>query len=247
MLDAGSDNREEGIMLNGARGSLLIGAVLLCIVPLLQGDTAAGLRAFQNKDYAAARREWTEAANLGQAVAQYNLGMLYSKGLGVTKNPEEAYRWLRLAAEQGQVDAQFQVGLMREKGVGVRQDYTQAQVWFTLAAERGDSEAEVSLAELYDEGHGVQKDLARAVYWYKLAAEQGLPEAQSRLGACYAAGKGVAKDRVQAYFWLTLAAKQHDNNAEKQRAELAARLSQDEIAKTDSSVSQWKPKAAPVH
>jgi TPR repeat protein len=218
------------------------GAVCFCFGQVLFGDTAAGLRAFQNKDYATARREWSEAADRGQAEAQYNLGMLYLKGLGVARNPEEAFRWFRLAGEQGQADAAFQVGLMREKGVGVAQDFAQAQVWFTLAAEHGDSEAEVSLAELYDQGQGVPKDLTRAVYWYKMAAEQGLPEAQSRLGACYANGKGVHKDQVMAYFWLTLAAKRHDQNAEKQRLELAPRLSADEIAKTELSAAQWKPK-----
>ncbi len=236
---------QERAMLNRRRGRLLsAGAVLLCIVPVVWGDTAAGMRAYHKKDYATAYREWTEAANQGQAEAQYNLGMLYLKGLGVARNPEEAFRWLSLAGEHSFADAEFQVGLMREKGVGVRQDYAQAQLWFTLAAERGDSEAEVSLADLYDEGHGVQKDLARAVYWYKLAAEQGLAEAQARLGACYVTGKGVGKDQVKAYFWLTLASKQHDQNAEKQRSELVPRLSTDEIAKTDLSVEQWRPKRA---
>ena len=214
------------------------GAACFCFTQLLCGDTAAGLRAFQSKDYATAYREWT-------AEAQYYLGMLYLKGLGVARNPEEAFRWFRLAGDQGQADAAFQIGLMRERGVGVAQDFAQAQVWFTLAAEHGDSEAEVSLAELYDEGHGVHKDLQRAVYWYKMAAEQGLPEAQSRLGACYANGKGVQKDQTLAYFWLTLAAKQHDQNAEKQRLELAPRLSADEIAKTELSAAHWKPKSAP--
>src|SRR5580704_10938174 len=171
-----------GDMLDRARRALLgIGAVLLGIVPLLFGDTAAGMRAFRNKDYPAAYAEWRAAANQGHAEAQYDLGMLYLKGLGVAADPEEAFRWLRLAADQGQADAQFQVGLMLEKGVGVRQDYAEAQLWFALAAGRGDADAEAGLGELYEQGHGVQKDLARAVHWYKLAADQGLPEAQYHL------------------------------------------------------------------
>jgi TPR repeat protein len=234
---------KEGTMLDRMSGRLrMAGAILFCMTPALRGDTAAGMRAFQKKDYGVAYREWAEAANQGQAEAEYNLGMLYLKGLGIARNPQEAFRWLLLAADQGQVNAEFQVGLMREKGVGVRQDYAQAQVWFTLAAERGDSEAEVLLGDLYDEGQGVQKDLARAVYWYKLAAEQGLAEAQTRLASCYAAGKGVEKDQLQAYFWLTLAAKQHDHGAEKQKSELALRLPPELIAKTELSAAQWKPK-----
>jgi uncharacterized protein len=110
-------------MLDRARGALLgAGAVLLWTVPVLFGDTAAGMRAFRKKDYPAAYREWRAAADQGQAEAQYNLGILYLKGLGVARDPDEAFRWFRLAADQGQADAQFQVGLMLEDGVGVRQD-----------------------------------------------------------------------------------------------------------------------------
>src|SRR5580700_10170024 len=94
------------------RALLWTGAVLLWTVPVLSGDTAAGMRAFRKGDYPTAYREWKAAANQGQAEAQYNLGMLYWKGLGVASDPEEAFRWLRLAADQGQADAQFQVGLM---------------------------------------------------------------------------------------------------------------------------------------
>jgi len=191
-----------------SRVLLWIGVLLLGTTSMLCADTAAGLQAFRKADYPAAYREWRAAADQGQAEAQYNLGILYLKGLGVARNPEEAFRWFLLAADQGQADAQFQAGLMREKGIGVQKDYGQAQVWFALAAERGDAEAEAALAELFEQGYGVQKDLARAVYWYKLAAEQGQAQAEFRLGFCYSAGRGVGKDLVKAYFWLTLASKQ---------------------------------------
>jgi hypothetical protein len=54
----------------------------------------------------------------------------------------------------------------------------------------------------------------------------------------------VDKDEVKAYFWLTLASKQRDKDAEKQRSELASRLSPDQIASTESSAAQWKPARA---
>ena len=114
-------------MLNRVTGALLLtgAAVMLWTVPVLFGDTTAGMQAFRKGDYQTAYREWKAAANQGQAEAQYNLGLLYLKGLGVAKDPAEAFRWLRLAADQGQANAQFQVGMMREKGVGVPQDYAQ--------------------------------------------------------------------------------------------------------------------------
>ena len=44
---------------------------------------------------------YCKAAEQGDAQAQYNLGVCYEKGIGVTKNPEEARKWFREAAEQG--------------------------------------------------------------------------------------------------------------------------------------------------
>ena len=49
-------------------------------------DTAASLRA---------------AAEQGNAEAQYNLGVMYLEGLGVTQDSVEAYAWIRTAAAQG--------------------------------------------------------------------------------------------------------------------------------------------------
>jgi hypothetical protein len=51
---------------------------------------------------------------------------------------------------------------------------------------------------------------------------------------------------VKAYFWLTLASKQHDKDAAKQRSELAASLSPDQIARVELSAAQWKPRPARV-
>ncbi len=45
------------------------------------------------------------AANQGDAAAQYNLGVCYYNGEGVTQNKTEAARLFRLAATQGDEDA----------------------------------------------------------------------------------------------------------------------------------------------
>lgn len=43
-------------------------------------------------------------------MAQYNLGVCYDRGNGVTKNAEEAVKWYRKAAEQGYAKAQDSLG-----------------------------------------------------------------------------------------------------------------------------------------
>lgn len=215
------------------------GALLVCTVPASGADSAQGIQAFQHKDYAAAFREWKPAADQGQPEAQYNLGILYLRGLGVQKDAQEAFRLFHAAADRGLVDAQFQVGLMREKGTGVQQNYGEAQHWYALSAARGDSEAETALAGLYEQGYGVQKDLALAVYWYSRAAEQGHVSAQARLGACYA-GKSSGHSLEKAYFWLTLAAKE-DPDAAKLRSQIASKLTPEQISRAEASAAAWKP------
>lgn len=61
-----------------------------------------GLRAFEQRDYAAALRAFSSAAAAGDADAQYMLGRLYADGSGVLQNFIDAHVWYSLAAAQGQ-------------------------------------------------------------------------------------------------------------------------------------------------
>jgi len=63
------------------------------------------LNATQNGNYTLALNLWTELARKGDSVAQYNLGVFYSEGLGTKPNSYEANRWFRVASQSGLVDA----------------------------------------------------------------------------------------------------------------------------------------------
>ena len=80
---------------------------------------------------------WRKAAEQGFAKAQFNLGMMYDNGYGVTQDYAEAVKWFRKAAEQRVTTAQFNLGVMYEKGEGVLQDTIAAHMWFNIAAENG--------------------------------------------------------------------------------------------------------------
>ena len=69
---------------------------------------AAGLRA--------GRRWYRKAADQGDAVAQFNLGSMYSKGQGVPQDYAQAVVWYRKAAEAGRRHAQFNLGTMYANG-----------------------------------------------------------------------------------------------------------------------------------
>ena len=48
-------------------------------------------------------------------MAQYNLGVSYEIGEGVSQDNIEAVKWLRLAAEQGHAEAQFSLDVIRHR------------------------------------------------------------------------------------------------------------------------------------
>jgi localization factor PodJL len=50
--------------------------------------------------------EWFhKAADRGVADSQFNLGILYARGIGVEQNLAESYKWFSLAAAQGDTDS----------------------------------------------------------------------------------------------------------------------------------------------
>jgi hypothetical protein len=116
--------------------------VALMLGVVIAGFAAAdpfedGYDALTSGDYATAMRLWRPLAEQGDAVAQYNLGFIYTNGQGVPQDDVAAASWYRKAAEQGYPAAQFKLGSMYFDGRGVQQDYVRALMWLNLAAARG--------------------------------------------------------------------------------------------------------------
>jgi TPR repeat protein len=150
--------------------------------------------------------EWRTLAKEGNAIAQYNLGIIYSNG--ALLNDDKAVKWLTLAADQGHADAQNELGFIYDNGLGVLYNYKTALKWYTLAAEQGLADAQNNAGMIYQHGRGAPKNDRTAVKWYSVAAEQGHAEAQYNLGVMTQHGKGAPKNDKTAFTWYTLAAKQ---------------------------------------
>jgi TPR repeat protein len=120
---------------------------LLIIVALVfahtawSGDYEDGVAAIERKDYATAFVKFRSAALQGDAVAQYNVAIMYRKGEGVAQDYKEAVRWWRVAALQGFDHAQRDLGAMYWNGQGIAQDYVRAHMWFNIAAINGDKDS----------------------------------------------------------------------------------------------------------
>lgn len=100
-----------------------------------------GYQSYLKGDYAAAFEEWLPLAELGDAEAQFNLGVMYDEGAGRPRDLAIAAQWYRMAAKQGFLDAQTNLGMMYYHGQGVDRNLTEAARWFRMAAEQGDAEA----------------------------------------------------------------------------------------------------------
>ncbi len=89
-------------------------------------------------------------AKKGIPEAQYQLGLVYQLGKGVTPNPQEAFEWYLAAARQGLAEAQYVIGLMYADGTGTGSDPYEALEWLGKAALQGHSKAEFAYNYLLD-------------------------------------------------------------------------------------------------
>ena len=145
----------------------------ICLAIPTWADFQAGMEANDREDYATALREWRPLAERGDALAQYNLGLLYRKGRGVPQDDVQARNWYAKAAAQGLAKAQFNLGTLYFNGEGAPKDYQQALRWFRLAADQGEALAQTKIAIMYEEGQGVPQNIIQAYKWYSLAATNG--------------------------------------------------------------------------
>ena len=136
-------------------------------------DFQKGLDAAIKGDYATALEEWIPLAKQGDSESQYNLGVMYENGQGVSQDDQEAVKWYQSAAEQDHPQAQYNLGLMYKKGQGVTQDYQKALKWFHLSAEQAYPPAQVMLGTAYILGEGVKVDPVIAYMWFNIASKYG--------------------------------------------------------------------------
>ena len=80
---------------------------------------------------------YTLSAEQGNGVAQYNLGIMYSFGLGVVPDYKTALKWYNLSSEQGNKLAQYNLGRLYYLGIGVRENMVYAHMWINLASSNG--------------------------------------------------------------------------------------------------------------
>lgn len=153
-------------------------------------------------------------AKIGDPNAQYNLGVMYFKGMGVAQDYETALIWYEKAAFRKFRDAKVQLGWMYANGLGTKQDHQKALQFYREAGEEGSAVAQSALGDIYGTGRGVEVDQYQSVFWYEKAAQQGNVRAQFKLGLAYSTGLGAAMDAQQAGIWFEKSAQQGNADAQ---------------------------------
>jgi hypothetical protein len=132
----------------------------------------AGAR-FQAGDHAGAAQIVSKAAEMGNALAQLRLALLYDQGDGVQRSATRAFDWYSRAATQGEPESQEQIGLFYELGEGVPENWDLAARLFAASASQGWTKGQFALARAYQFGIGVAQNRQTAIAWYQKAAAQG--------------------------------------------------------------------------
>jgi hypothetical protein len=90
------------------------------------------------KDPARAYRLYSAAAGHGHPGAQFGLGIMYLKGLGVGQNTSHALKWMMFAARKRFAPAETMLGDLYWDGSVVARDRAEAIKWYMLASETVD-------------------------------------------------------------------------------------------------------------
>ena len=85
------------------------------------------------------------SAPKGNAIAMFNLALMYQYGKGTEENPEEAFNWYSKAAMAGDADGSYMTGWCIENSYGIKNP---ALYWYKLAEKLGSKEAKEAIQRI---------------------------------------------------------------------------------------------------
>jgi uncharacterized protein len=146
---------------------LALGACLLATMPIAvethaqaekNANFEAGIAAYEANNLRLSYKEFLAGAKEGHSDSQFNVALMYERGIGVGKDEKEAVVWYDKAAAQGNAVAQDNPGVLYENGRGTNVDFAKANEWYRKASVQGDALAIGNLGMLYVRGHGVKEN-----------------------------------------------------------------------------------------
>jgi TPR repeat protein len=165
-----------------------------------------------------------DAAAAGDAMAQYQLGLMYESGEGVAQDKAKAFGYFAEIADQ-HADAaprgiesdivahsfvkmgEYYMAGVPEAGIPKDEDYS-IRLLLHAATYFGDADAQYRVGELYQGDSELGDNPLQSARWLSLAARKGHVAAQAKLGNLLFNGDGgVAANPVEGLMWLTIASR----------------------------------------
>jgi TPR repeat protein len=115
---------------------------------------------------------WQEAAKDRDTMAQFQLGLAYSKGRGVPMNLRKARELLAVAASNGNHYARLYLNNLIMTDDPSSSEAKRVITLFTKLAENGMTQAAEFLSEYYTKGIGVPKDAVAGAHWAQVATSK---------------------------------------------------------------------------
>jgi TPR repeat protein len=164
------------------------------------------------------------AATAGDPMAQWQLGLMYESGEGVTQDKAKAFGYFAAIADQHAdtapkgIEADIvahsfvKMGEYYKDGVpeaGIPQDDDYATKLILHAASYfGDADAQYKVGELYLDDKELGDNPIQSARWLSLAARKGHAGAQAKLGNMLFNGDGdLEANPVEGLMWLTVASR----------------------------------------
>ncbi len=189
LLDRGENREALRALQHAADAGSTEGAHRLALV------FAQGLAGTPRNDKKAAEL-FEQAATAGHHRAQINIGILYLRGQGVTRDVVQARAWLEKAAADGDPYALYALARAMEESQGpAGADAARATDLYRRAAEKGHPLAALRYGLALNDGYGVKKDAVAAQRWLVHAQQSGVPEAALAL-ADMAARTPASRDKA---------------------------------------------------
>jgi TPR repeat protein len=173
---------------------------------ILWAAEADDFESFIRGDYARAYPGLLNLAAQGDMAAQYTLGVMHEKGLGVNQDLVMAVKWYRKAGAHGHECAAQNLESIYLSGDEPRFSDEEALSWYLWKANTGNVDAQYYLGEIFYLGLGISRDFAQAATWYSQAAEHDHMKAQYRMGCLALEGRGMVRDPSRAAVWFTRSA-----------------------------------------
>ena len=165
-----------------------------------------------DKSFAKAIEYWNKGADMGNAVCEYQLAMVYLNGIaGIAKDIAKASGYIKSAASKGFAPATKALAALPKEYT----EKTDAEIKALEAdAANGDIKATYTLANCYFKGDGVPQSKVKAVELYTDAAKKGHFPSQLVLITRYTMDKDIPKAWSVAEYWY--------NKASANKAKLSA-------------------------